>query len=397
MDDNNKTSTYKINCEDTEKIIVKNKDVSAAIVRIGLIIGFSSIAVASVIMIMLVLKFYRINDDFLVPNDNLEVSLVKTQFVCSNQDICDSLSNNIVAIKNLYVSYDNTSSTAIILDKNGNVYLKFIDDVIKLEGKTKLKNILYAFLVDDEKNGIIIYDDNGIYYIDGNNYTIRDYELSSDIKYLVRFNNDKEFFAVNRNGNGVIYHECGDSFACQNDDKWGEEEVDFVDDVLYAGGNTVLMNGKLYSGNIINNEESLETINSQMIMDNVNKVWLWDNLETSEYLVAQLSSDELYMVSVNSSVNYAKYKLNFEDKIKDVYFINASINGRIVLVGENSASLVINGFNENYEKYVIVTEIEEVKSYINYIRDFYYEDNKLFALFSDGNIYLVKEFFVAKK
>lgn len=398
MKSNNKTSTYKINGEETEKIVVKNKNVSDARVRIGLIIGFVSMVVASGILIMLAIKFFNGNDTSEIPNNNLEVSLEKNNFVCKNQEVCDGLDNNIVSIKNLYVSCGDVSSVAIILDKNGNVYFKLVDDVIKLKGKTKLKDILYAVLVDDEKSDIIIYDNSGIYYVDGEEYTIRDYELSSDIKYFVSSNGNKEFFAINRNGKGAVYHECGSdsSFACQDSDKWFIEEVDFVNNVMYAGGNTLLMNGKLYFSDIITNRKSLSSMETHVIMDNVNKVWVWDNFKTNEYLVAQVSGDSLYMIDVNSSSNFIKYKINFDDRVSDVYFVDAVINGRLVLVGDNSVSLVVNGFNEKYERYIIVKEMEEVKSYINYIKGFYSEDNKLFALFSDGNVYLVKEFLVAK-
>ena len=50
------------------------------------------------------------------------------------------------------------------------------------------------------------------------------------------------------------------------------------------------------------------------------------------------------------------------------------------------------GLDDNYDTYYKLDKIGAISSYIDNIKGFYCEDNKLYTLLNDGNIYLVEDF-----
>ena len=359
-------------------------------VRIGLIVGIVSMVIAFSIIVIGIIKYYSNNYNSNSDYDNLSGLLERNNFACSDPAVCENLVNNIVDIKDVAVSFGDRVINALLLDRDGNIYLKFSDDIVKLDGKTDLKNIEYIFGGSFKLGDIVIYGDDSFYYVNINNYKIEEYNLPADIKYIIDFDEVGNVRAINKDGKGVIYYSCSNntSVSCENNKGWYSEEVSFVNNVSYAGGRIILIEDRLYSNNVIKNSN----FDDSLVMDNVDNIWAWDNLKTNVYLMTLNRDLELYMIEATSLSEYMKFRVYFDDKVENVYFINAGFYGRAVVVGENTVSLVVSSYNDKFEKYVEVKKIEGLNSYIKDIKGFYSEDNKLFVLLSDGNTYLLKNF-----
>ena len=100
-------------------------------INLGLIIGIIIVIIAVITIILILLNGNRKND--LV--NNLNISLEKNSLVCNDEKICNQLNNSIISIKNIETKYNNERLNAIILDKDGYVYLKSKNNIIKIEGK----------------------------------------------------------------------------------------------------------------------------------------------------------------------------------------------------------------------------------------------------------------------
>lgn len=358
-----------------------------------LIIGIIA-AVAVAIVVTLMLLNSNKNNGLV---NNLNVSLEENSLVCNDKKVCNQLNNSIISIKNIETKYNHERTTAIILDKDGYVYLKTKNDIIKMEGKTKLTDINYAVEVAYAPNDIIIYDDSNMYYISSENNSVREFELSQNIKYFVNFNEDSRLSAIDKNGTGLIYYRCDryDNNSCTNDEDWFYEESLLVKNAKYSGGEAILINDKLYSKSIVVNQELIQStggIETQLILNNVNKVWSWDNLSNDIYLMALTNDSKLFFLEAGSLMSHQLYELSLNEKINNVYFIDGGSYGKSVVVGENNAYLVSYDYDDNYDKYYKLDKLDTISSYVDNIKGFYSEDNKLYTLLNNGNTYLVKDF-----
>lgn len=360
--------------------------------NLQLIIGII-VAVVAIVVILMLLNGNKNNG--LV--NNLNVSLEENSLVCNNKKVCNQLNNSIISIKNIETKYNDERTTAIILDKDGYVYLKTKNDIIKMEGTTKLTDINYAVEVAYAPNDIIIYDDSNMYYISSENNSVREFELSQNIKYFVNFNEDSRLSVIDKNGTGLIYYRCDryDNNSCTNNEDWFYEESLLVKNAKYSGGEAILINDKLYSKSIVVNQELIQStggIETQLILNNVNKVWSWDNLSNDIYLMALTNDSKLFFLEAGSLMSHQLYELNLNEKINNVYFIDGGSYGKAVVVGENNAYLVSYDYDDNYDKYYKLDKLDTISSYVDNIKGFYSEDNKLYTLLNNGNTYLVKDF-----
>ncbi len=359
--------------------------------NLWLIIGIiAAVAVAIVVILML------LNSNKNLVN-NLNVSLEENSLVCNDKKVCNQLNNSIISIKNIETKYNDERTTAIILDKDGYVYLKTKNDIIKMEGTTKLTDINYAVEVAYAPNDIIIYDDSNMYYISSENNSVREFELSQNIKYFVNFNEDSRLSAIDKNGTGLIYYRCDryDNNSCINNEDWFYEESLLVKNAKYSGGEAILINDKLYSKSIVVNQELIQStggIETQLILNNVNKVWSWDNLSNDIYLMALTNDSKLFFLEAGSLMSHQLYELSLNEKINNVYFIDGGSYGKSVVVGENNAYLVSYDYDDKYDKYYKLDKLDTISSYVDNIKGFYSEDNKLYTLLNNGNTYLVKDF-----
>lgn len=359
--------------------------------NLWLIIGIiAAVAVAIVVILML------LNSNKNLVN-NLNVSLEENSLVCNDKKVCNQLNNSIISIKNIETKYNDERTTAIILDKDGYVYLKTKNDIIKMEGTTKLTDINYAVEVAYAPNDIIIYDDSNMYYISSENNSVREFELSQYIKYFVNFNEDSRLSAIDKNGTGLIYYRCDryDNNSCINNEDWFYEESLLVKNAKYSGGEAILINDKLYSKSIVVNQELIQStggIETQLILNNVNKVWSWDNLSNDIYLMALTNDSKLFFLEAGSLMSHQLYELSLNEKINNVYFIDGGSYGKSVVVGENNAYLVSCDYDDKYDKYYKLDKLDTISSYVDNIKGFYSEDNKLYTLLNNGNTYLVKDF-----
>lgn len=360
----------------------------------SLIIG---IVVGVTILIVVILFLLNGNKKGGLVN-NLNVSLKENILACTDEKICDQLNNSIVSIKNIETKYNDERLDAIILDKDGYIYLKTKSNIIKIEGKTKLTDINYVVEVAYEPNDLIIYDDSNMYYISGENNLVREFELSNNIKYFVNFNEDSKLSAIDKNGTGLIYYRCDryNNKSCTNNEDWFYEESLLVRNATYSGGEAILMGDKLYSKSIVVNQELIQStggIETQLILNNVNKVWAWDNLKNNIYLMVLTNDSKLFFLETGVFMSHQLYELNLNEKIKNVYFIDGGSYGKAVVVGEKNVYLVSYDYDDNHDKYYKLDKIDIVSSYVDDIKGFYSEDDKLYTLLSNGNTYLVKDFF----
>ena len=91
-------------------------------------------------------------------------------------------------------------------------------------------------------------------------------------------------------------------------------------------------------------------------------------------------------------MSHKSYELNLNEKVNDIYFIDGESYGSAVVVGKNNVYLVSYDYDDNYDTYYKLDKIGAISSYIDNIKGFYCEDNKLYTLLNDGNIYLVEDF-----
>ena len=361
--------------------------------NLGLIIGIIVAAAVAIVVILILLNGNKNNG--LV--NNLNVSLEENSLMCNDEKICNQLNNSIISIKNIETKYNDERTTAIILDKDGYVYLKTKNDIIKMEGATKLTDINYAVEVAYAPNDIIIYDDSSMYYISSENNSVREFELSKNIKYFVNFNEDSRLSAIDKNGTGLIYYRCDryDNNSCTNNEDWFYEESLLVRNAKYSGGEAILINDKLYSKSIVVNQELIQStggIETQLILNNVNKVWSWDNLSNDIYLMALTNDAKLFFLEAGSFMSHQLYELSLNEKVNNVYFIDGGSYGKSIVVGENNAYLVSYDYDDNYDKYYKLDKLDTISSYVDNIKGFYSENNKLYTLLNNGNTYLVKDF-----
>lgn len=359
-------------------------------ITLGLIIGII-IAIIAVITIILI---YNRKKDLV---NNLNISLEKNSLVCNDEKICNQLNNSIISIKNIETKYNNERLNAIILDKDGYVYLKSKNNIIKIEGKTKLTDINYVVEVAYASNDLIVYDDSNMYYISSEDNSIRNFELSNNIKYFVNFSEDSKLSAIDKNGTGVIYYRCDryNNNSCTSKDDWFYEESLLVKNAKYSGGEAILIDDKLYSYSIILNQGLVQSsggIETQLILNNVAKVWAWDNLKLNINLMALTKDSKLFFMKVGAFMSHKSYELNLNEKVNDIYFIDGGSYGSAVVVGKNNVYLVSYDYDDNYDTYYKLDKIDAISSYIDNIKGFYSEDNKLYTLLNDGNTYLVEDF-----
>lgn len=362
-------------------------------INLGLIIGIIIVIIAVITIILILLNGNRKND--LV--NNLNISLEKNSLVCNDEKICNQLNNSIISIKNIENKYNNERLNAIILDKDGYVYLKSKNNIIKIEGKTKLTDINYVVEVAYASNDLIVYDDSNMYYISSENNSIRNFELSNNIKYFVNFSEDSKLSAIDKNGTGLIYYRCDryNNNSCTSNDDWFYEESLLVKNAKYSGGESILIGDKLYSKSIIVNQELVQSsggIETQLILNNVAKVWAWDNLKNNINLMALTKDSKLFFIKAGALMSHKSYELNLNEKVNDIYFIDGESYGSAVVVGKNNVYLVSYDYDDNYDTYYKLDKIGAISSYIDNIKGFYCEDNKLYTLLNDGNIYLVEDF-----
>lgn len=156
-----------------------------------------------------------------------------------------------------------------------------------------------------------------------------------------------------------------------------------------------MINDKLYSKSIIVSQELIQStggIKTQLILDNVNKVWSWDNLSNDIYLMALTNDSKLFFLEAGLFMSHQLYELSLNEKVNNVYFMDGGSYGSSVVVGENNAYLVSYDFDDNYDKYYKLDKLDTISSYVDNIKGFYSEDHKLYTLLNNENTYLVKDF-----
>lgn len=357
---------------------------------LGLIIGIVIVVIAA----LFIFKHMNGNNGL---TKKLKVSLEENALVCKDKNTCDELKNNIISIKNVDTKFNDKQINAIILGKDGKIYFKTSDDIIKIEGTTKLTDFNYAVEVANAPGDIIVYDDENVYYINGENNTVQKFELTENIAHFIRFQNDSKMSVVDRKGTGLIYYRCDlyDNDSCVNDEDWFYEETKYVKNAKYSGGEAILMNDKLYSNSIVTNELLLEHtggIESQVILENVDKVWSWDNLKLDNDLIALTKDSKLFFLKTGIFKSHENFEIKFDEKVKNAYYIAGESYGKAVVVGEKNAYIVFLEYNNEGDKYYKAEKIDTVSSYIDNIKGFYSEDRKLYVLLKDGNTYLAKDF-----
>lgn len=310
-------------------------------------------------------------------------------------DIGDkALQGNIKAIANVHKIWSSEQLQAFILDYDHNVYMKTNNKVIKLEGTTELNGIKQIENAPESNMNFLISDGEHTYHIDGENKKIETYEHNDKISSFVKINEESRFWALDKNKQAKVFRRCDvykDSYDndCKNDNDWFAIDSEFGKDIQYAGGDVVLKDNNLYKNSIITAEEAFhgQDLSTALIESNVEAVWAADYLQNLGYDIYTTKDNKTYFF-----FNNTKVEVPLNEKARDAYHVDGSLYVDFVIVGDSKV-FTVGKDPDSYEPGAFkAEELTDVSKYAKDIKGAYYEDNKLYGLFSDGNCYVLKDF-----